>query len=284
MRDEFGPGAVVVSVEKVTVGGIAGFLARQHYEVMVDAPDAPDAPSTASPGEAHLLDVPARLGIAALLAEADDEEVRLSGMPKTIAAPTPLPVVSTASATFDDLMRSLALDEPASPSPVAPPVLSSNPGDLVVLVGVRRDALVVAQSVAAASGVTVRIGGSLSDSDYLRVDNRRDALEARAQGVREGCAVVIALAVAPGRPDTTADIVRILAPDQVWIVVDASRKFDDTSAWVAPIGAVVPLDAMAVLGRDDTATPDSVDALGIPVVWEEGTPMSSVLRTGSARR
>lgn len=284
MRDEFGPAAVVVSVEKVTVGGIAGFLARQHYEVTVDAPDTPMAPATASPGEEHLLDVPARLGIAALLAEADDEEMRLSGMPSTSAAPASVPVVSTASATFDDLMRSLALDEPASPSPVAAPVLRSNSGDLVVLVGVRRDALVVAQSVAAASGVTVRIGGSLDDSDYLRVDNRRDALEARAQGVREGCAVVIAIAVAPGCPDITADTVRILAPDQVWIVVDASRKFADTSAWVAPIGAVMPLDAMAVLGRDDTATPDTVDALGIPVVWEEGVPMSTVLRTGSARR
>ena len=284
MRDEFGPGAVVVSVEKVTVGGIAGFLARQHYEVTVDAPDATVAPATASPGEEHLLDVPSRLGIAALLAEADDEEMRLSGRPSTNPAPASVPMVSTASATFDDLMRSLALDEPASPSPVAEPKLRSNPGDLVVLVGLRRDALLVAQSVAAASGAIVRIGGRLDDSGHLRVDNRRDALEARAQGVRDGCAVVITLAVAPGRPDITADIVRTLAPDQVWIVVDAARKFDDTSAWVAPIGAVVPLDAMAVLGRDDTATPDSVEALGVPVAWEEGTPMSAVLRTGAARR
>ncbi len=67
---EHGPDAKIVAAEKVTVGGIRGFFAREHYEVTVELP----APSTRGQ---HALDQKARAGIAALLADAERAESQL---------------------------------------------------------------------------------------------------------------------------------------------------------------------------------------------------------------
>lgn len=67
---EHGPDAKIVAAEKVTVGGIRGFFAREHYEVTVELP----APPTRGQ---HALDQKARAGIAALLADAERAESQL---------------------------------------------------------------------------------------------------------------------------------------------------------------------------------------------------------------
>ncbi|MET1155630.1 hypothetical protein [Arthrobacter sp.] len=67
---EHGPDAKIVAAEKVTVGGIRGFFAREHYEVTVELP------GPAVRGQ-HALDEKARAGIAALLADAERAESEL---------------------------------------------------------------------------------------------------------------------------------------------------------------------------------------------------------------
>ncbi len=69
---EHGPDARIVAAEKVTVGGIRGFFAREHYEVTVELP----APAVRGQ---HALDQKARAGIAALLADAELAESQLHG-------------------------------------------------------------------------------------------------------------------------------------------------------------------------------------------------------------
>lgn len=69
---EHGPDAKIVAAEKVTVGGIRGFFAREHYEVTVELP----APVVRGQ---HALDQKARAGIAALLADAERAESQLHG-------------------------------------------------------------------------------------------------------------------------------------------------------------------------------------------------------------
>jgi hypothetical protein len=69
---EHGPDARIIAAEKVTVGGIRGFFAREHYEVTVELP----APSVRGQ---HALDQKARAGIAALLADAERTESKLHG-------------------------------------------------------------------------------------------------------------------------------------------------------------------------------------------------------------
>jgi hypothetical protein len=41
VREEMGPDAKIVRAERVRTGGIAGFFAREHYELTVEVPDAP---------------------------------------------------------------------------------------------------------------------------------------------------------------------------------------------------------------------------------------------------
>ena len=63
---EHGPRARIIAAEKVTVGGIGGFLARHHYEVTVELPPRG---RRAAPVDA---DLPSRAGIGALLARAEE--------------------------------------------------------------------------------------------------------------------------------------------------------------------------------------------------------------------
>ena len=78
---EHGDAARIVAAEQVTVGGIRGFFAKRHVEVTVEVPVAE---LRQVPGErrraAHRRDeLSTRLGIAALLDEADAAEVLLHG-------------------------------------------------------------------------------------------------------------------------------------------------------------------------------------------------------------
>ncbi len=41
VREEMGPDATIVRAERVRTGGIAGFFAREHYELTVEVPDRP---------------------------------------------------------------------------------------------------------------------------------------------------------------------------------------------------------------------------------------------------
>ena len=54
-----GPGARIVGAQKVTVGGIAGVLARKHYEVTVEVPD-PTRRRAVGPHDDHAAGLPRR--------------------------------------------------------------------------------------------------------------------------------------------------------------------------------------------------------------------------------
>jgi hypothetical protein len=72
-------------------------------------------------------------------------------------------------------------------------------------------------------------------------------------------------------PALAADLAAI-EPDQVWVAVDASRKEEDTAAWVGAVDAVLAVDAIAATNAALTASPLSVDRLGHPVLWLDSTP------------
>jgi hypothetical protein len=271
---EHGSAARIVSAEKVTTGGIRGFFAKQHFEVIVELPD---------PGRraAHRqLDMSARLGIAALLDDADAAEAQLHG-------DAPEAAVSTGSPDFARLMDDLtftvapeaAAPEPAvpTPTPALPAPLakpSQRTGDLVLIVGADQDAFVVARSMAAmASSPAVYVGGSLIGA--TRVDDRRTSLAARAVGVAGGHSVFAAFGLGPGARDAAdrAAAIAGIGADQVWLAVDAGRKPDDTARWVKMVAAVVPIHAVAVQGADATSSPDTVNTLGLPIGWRDGRPV-----------
>lgn len=270
---EHGPGATIAAAERVTVGGIRGFFARQHYEVTVEvaAEVAAETPPRGRRAAQHSVDLPTRLGIAALLDDADAAEALAHG-PATVER------LSTGTDGFARLMDELTFvtSRGALPAvmkiPVIPTALAGA-GDLVLVIGTADDALEAARSLILAVGSgELRVGGALSAEGIERVDDRRGALAARARGVAQRHGIVVAYGLGSGGEPGGEIAVRIadlgsVEADQVWLVVDASRKADDTARWVHTVAAAVPVDAVAAVGRERTASPETVDELGYAVRW-----------------
>ena len=288
---EHGANATIIATERVTVGGIRGFFARQHYEITVEVLAPAQRKKSAHAG----LDISARLGIAALLDDADEAESQLHPV-------QPSPQLSTMSDGFAKLMDELtfatgrgvipdAAPEPvseaaapasvAAPAPVPartplarPPVPAplTRPGDLVLIVGLENDPLTIARLMLRVAGAgELRIAGTLLQDRLERVDDRRGAMLARAHGVEIGHSTFIAYGIEPAS-DTIARAAALTAigADQVWVVVDASRKSEDTIRWVNMVVTAVQVHAVAALGRQFTTSPATVDDLGLPVEWMDG--------------
>lgn len=270
-----------------------------------------DTPRPTRPGVQRLAAAPGHElqgdAIAALLAEADAAELTLHR--------TAGPGVSTESPGFAELLDQLGSGlrpqaaEPApvasarpgdgvgerpatSPSQAAPPssraaaparetvpVPLSGTGDLVVLVGLDDDALDTALAMSiAAGGADVRTAGELSAYGHLHLDGRQSATAARAHAVETEQTVLAAFGLGKAR-NTLARLQAIaaLSPDQLWVVVDAGRKHEDSARWVGLLRARLDVAAVAVVGAADTATPESVGALGLPVGWIDGRPATRPL-------
>ncbi|MDJ0378119.1 hypothetical protein [Cryobacterium sp. PH31-L1] len=290
---EHGANATIIAAEKVTVGGIRGFFARQHYEITVEVLEPAQRTKAAHAG----LDISARLGIAALLDDADEAESQLHPA-------QPSPQLSTTSDGFAKLMDELtfatgrdlipdAAPEPVAdvaapaqapvsapaPSPARPPLARppvpaplTRPGDLVLIVGLEEDPLTIARLMLRVAGAgELRIAGTLMQDRIPRIDDRRAAMLARAHGVDIGHSTFIAYGLEPASDALArAATLTAIGADQVWVVVDASRKPEDTIRWVNMVVTAVQVHAVAALGRQFTTSPATVDDLGLPVEWMDG--------------
>ncbi|MDJ0338874.1 hypothetical protein [Cryobacterium sp. PH31-O1] len=295
---EHGANATIIAAERVTVGGIRGFFARQHYEIIVEVMETAQRKKSAHAG----LDISARLGIAALLDTADEAEAEMYPAPAS-------PQLSTDSEGFAKLMDELTfatgraavpnpvpdsvpksvpnpVTNPTSPGylnpagPAGAPVLARPPvpapltraGDLVLIVGLEDDPITIARLMLRVAGAgELRISGTLIENTIERVDDRRGAVLARAHGVEIGHSTFIAYGLDPASDSVSRSAALLaLGADQVWVVVDASRKAEDTIRWVNMVVGTVPVHAVAALGRQFTTSPATVDDLGLPVEWMDG--------------
>lgn len=92
---EYGPGARIVKAERVYDRGLRGLLGRQHVEALVEAPDAP-------PPAERVYALSERLGIAALLADADAADAQAPDLGHVH--------LSTEEPRFEDVLNALAAD------------------------------------------------------------------------------------------------------------------------------------------------------------------------------
>jgi hypothetical protein len=145
-----------------------------------------------------------------------------------------------------------------------PPARLRGRGDLTLVVGLGRDAEAAAAVLAASADAAAEV---------VHVADRRDALAARADGVRRDIPLVAAYALAgPAAVAAVGAELAGIAPDQVWAAVDVSRKAEDTAAWVRALDAVLAVDAVAATGAALTSSPGDVHRLGLPVLWLEAPP------------
>ncbi|MEV7972407.1 hypothetical protein [Cellulomonas sp. NPDC089187] len=109
VRAEFGPAARIVRAERVRSGGLAGFFARERYELTIDVPDAPVVPVPSLRARRAALAAqnsgPALSGMDALLAAADSADGAAAVEPvPSRSGPDDAPRVSTGEAAFADLL------------------------------------------------------------------------------------------------------------------------------------------------------------------------------------
>ena len=215
---EHGTTATIVKVEKVTVGGIRGFFARKHYELIVEITQQPDArqdplqtprrrgppspagmryfrtrsptrcstsrPEWASPRCWNRQKRTKATSTASAIRPRRSAGERPAG--SVAAGSASADGVSTRSDTFAGILADLA-SMTAEPVPKVVTPDSPRPlrgaGDLVVVVGMGEDPYVVADTLANTAGArTVSVAGDLSIVGAPRVDDRRAALAATGAG------------------------------------------------------------------------------------------------------
>ncbi|MBV1780027.1 hypothetical protein KRR55_12990 [Paeniglutamicibacter sp. ABSL32-1] len=339
---EYGQHIRIVSAERVTVGGIGGFLAKSHLEAIIEVPneyapeghvlepgdepapqraiepapklrspkhgsskavEEPEAGRPASPAPDSFIspaltpDSPAVAGgIDGLLARADEAELRLAPQLPVFAdrgTLTPLP----GRPDFDRLLDSQAFAlEPATgtraaggPSPrsgaprspaghtAAPgtdivPSPLAGPGDLVVVIGLWGDAGMGAGELDEGTALR-RNAGELAqkfDTQALArrpILDRRGILRARATAVADGVPLLVSVAINPllALP-AQLHLLEVLAPDQLWVAVDAGRKAEDSAAWVQAVAKACGIYGVVSLHAEETLSPETVWELGFPVL------------------
>ena len=299
---EHGDGARIIAAEQVTVGGIRGFFAKRHIEVTVEVPDAPVQilVERGSERRRHARDeVTTRLGIAALLDEADAAESLLGAAPasdrRSSRDTTTTPDVSTGTPDFARLMDELtfatsparrsdpapvpAPDEPAPPHLTATPYRPAEPqpsaesnhdesGDRPALTPGAPTLLDGPGDLILLVGLPddVAVAAALlSAAATAPLYDERDRVDDRRSALAaraRGVEHGRSILVAHSSGDPAA-----LGADQVWAVVHAGRKAADTARWMRDAGELVTIDAIAVLGWDSTTTPGTVLELGPPIGW-----------------
>ncbi len=205
------------------------------------------------------------------------EPAAASNPARPVAAAEPVSVepgptaVSNPSAEPPAASNAARLASAAAPGVPAP---LTGAGDLVVLVGLGEDAMDAALAISmAAGGADVRTAGELSAYGHLHVDGRQNATAARAHAVVTERTVLVAFGLGKARNALArVQSVAALSADQVWVVVDAGRKHEDTARWVGVLSAQLNVTAVAVVGAAETGSPESVNGLGLPVGWIDGRP------------
>jgi hypothetical protein len=270
----YGVDARIVRAERVLDAGLAGFLGRRHLEVTVHVPDAGDFEVV--PVEPAVHQLGGRTGIAALLESADSTEEHLNASLGGRTGSHPLrQSVSTESLDFAELLTRLGTEVRAA----AVPAPLSAPGDFVLVLGLENSADLVIRSMVeptalpGAGGWDLYSAGAAGLPDRPHLAGWWDVVRARALGVETGTAVLAACDLglaAEGLPHLGA--AAALAPDQVWLVVDARHKPDETGEWVDLVRETMRVDALAVIGASETRSADTVNRLGIPLGWVDGSP------------
>jgi hypothetical protein len=270
------PGASVREAQRIPGGGFGKWKKPDRFQATVDLPA-----TAAEPG--FEFDTESRIGIAALLDASDKDEDRFAGR---VPAPSDFDAVMR---DLDEVVRPaatgvqppvarpveraefLAVVGPSAVS-IVPPTPGKLPGDLIIVVGLPADAAAVAQQMAKRFGpAEARPAGSVKMRGKDPLTDRRSTLQARADAVEKQKVIFCAYGF-DGSGDGVGAAVAALHPDQVWAVVDAGRKTEDTARWVNDLAAAAEVTALAVVGTTSTSSPQTVNQLGLPVGWSDGSP------------
>jgi hypothetical protein len=159
-----------------------------------------------------------------------------------------------------------------------PDPLPKMPGSTVAIVGDRLASIELARDLAAELGadpskVVLASNGYRGRAfpEELRITSADAAEERRRSWRRRKRPTVVVVEAMPGQRTGrwASKLLDSLEPTMTWAVVEAFRKPDDIAAWADFLGGV---DALAVIGLDETVSPAAVLRSGIPVGRIDGRP------------
>lgn len=292
VRAEHGPGARIVSADRVRTGGVAGFFARERYALSVEV----DTPT----------DTTAILELAAQVEAAERARADAAGpaperpAPERPAGPPVEPPVESAPEPEPDAgpgapgvrpfvppVVPRAVPAPVPPAPPAPrlpdllpdpPAPWVGPGEVLAVVGEGGPAYEAARAVARRLRLdpdAVRLAAPTACGTGLPARRRITGPEdARRQALRFFAAAtptVVAVDAPPGRDQAAwaLEVCLALRVAAVWAAVDATRKPADLARTLHGLGRV---EALAVHRVAECADPTTVLDLGVPVALLDGLP------------
>lgn len=298
--EKYGAAARIVRAERIQTGGLFGIGATTSFEVMVEVDTTPaparafgESGSAVRAASARRSAAPRR-GLGDLLAQADrDDDARPSGSARAIEAKPSFDAILDKMAGAGAVVPDAGVPDSVVPDAGGPgaaisgaasrgggsgedmkviPRPSTVPGDLIVLVGIRDQPLNTAWSMAGnlQNGAKLLTAGDHRSHGVSHVFlDSVEVTKAQAQAAGEGKPLLIAFSFGQ-RGSSNLSMLASLRPQQLWLVVDAAHKPEDTQSWVRRAARYSVPDALAVLGATDTATPESVNALKLPVGWVDG--------------
>ncbi len=312
MNSRYGEQARIVHAERVRTGGIAGFFAKERYEVAVEIDDDPPALSSQLARSASHGQTPPSgdESVALLVAEAmNRSDENLDGV---FYQPPP---VSTSGPVFAGVMASLhtaiGLDETqvaGVPLPVSAGI--SSPASTVAsrneephLANPPRPPRGAGQVLAVVGEAALAFEAGLTLARRMRIPATRvllaspdqtvpgllasrrltNATSARKRSLRllaETTPSVVAVNLPIGAiwddeaVDWAQEVVDALGAKTVWAMVDATRKVTDLSRWLGRLGSV---DALLVHNAAITQDLLPVSRLGYPVAMLDDRPATAAV-------
>lgn len=302
--EEYGAAARIVRAERIQTGGLFGLGATTSFEVLVEVDAEPVLPAGqgAAGGPARPAvrrrPAPPRRSLGELLAAADrGDDARPSAAARADGAARGVPVAVPARVARDQapeehfaaiLGKMTAAEETdavvvavatggAENAGAAVPRPLAGPGDLILLAGRREHPLNAAWSMAAhlQGGAEVLTAGDHRHNGVSHVFlDSVEVQKARSAAAGAGRPLLIAFSFGQ-RGSSNLSMLASVRAQQLWLVVDAAHKPEDTQSWVGRACRYAVPDALAVIGVTDTATPESVNMLKIPVGWVDGRQAAS---------
>jgi hypothetical protein len=160
-----------------------------------------------------------------------------------------------------------------------PPAIRPGKGSIIAVVGEIVEALELAEDLAdrwkrPAEEIVLASQQYRGRGSNTVLRNVRNAEDARRSWSRRPRPTIVAIDAFPGSKDTgwAEHMLTALEPIATYGVADATRKAEDVAVWASQLGGI---DCLAVNHMEETVSPASILATGIPVERIEGRPATA---------
>jgi hypothetical protein len=260
--------AEVISDGSDATSNSIGFLQSESTAIDAMVDEAITMPTAATPTTMST-EIDLRRSSTTEPSTSTSSELRMLGVPEQY-----LPRPTALGDVYNRLLSAFReLPKPAS--------LPTGEGSVIAIAGWRKGAIATAHDLSIQLGldpadivIASAHGNNLASARERTITSAQQADEQRRSWRWRDRPTIVVVDAALGTKDVdwATAVMKGLAPNTVWGVVDATRKSDDIADWGARLGG---MDAFALVGTSITRTPATVLELGVPVALMDGEPATA---------